>query len=232
MASQLPYQLRPSARNQTSISATAANSQNHSITALAPIESKATTARPDLTLYRFAMEFRAAECGKEDDVGIGKKKIVESNLHCPKILKAVLVFIGKKCDNNLMVLQSSKIIGFTQFHLRMRMHLLNIPNGFVCGIQLTEQYEVPTTPSLMSAENGPELDQGCKAIPNGGCYSGCYVKFSSFSNTQLSQRVIQQPPLRRVSSGYVKSKVEEDPDLISCKDYENITRTPSATTGL
>ncbi|KAI9272863.1 hypothetical protein BDA99DRAFT_569148 [Phascolomyces articulosus] len=65
-------------RDQTSISTTTPNNQNRSITGLAPVESNATAARPDLKLYQFGMEFGAAECGKADEAGIGKKEIVES----------------------------------------------------------------------------------------------------------------------------------------------------------
>ena len=82
---------------------------------MAPIDTKVTSARPDLTLFRFGMEFGAAECGKEDKAGVGKKEIVESNLRCPKILKSMLLHIGFKCDNDKDVIRSLKIIGVSQF---------------------------------------------------------------------------------------------------------------------
>ena len=61
------------------------------------------------------MEYGVAECGKGDDEVTGKKEIVETSLHCPKIMKSMLLHTSSKCDNDKDVTRALRIIGFAHF---------------------------------------------------------------------------------------------------------------------
>ncbi|KAG2220827.1 hypothetical protein INT45_004488 [Circinella minor] len=144
-------------RDNGSVATTFIDNQERSVTGMTAIAAKSPSIRPDLVLYKNGVEYRVAECGKGDNEGTGKKEIVETNLHCPKVMKSMLLHAASKCDNDKGVTRALRIIGFTHFDLRMKVLVMDNPNGYVCRIRSTPQYEISTIPSHMSSGLFPIL---------------------------------------------------------------------------
>lgn len=49
-----------------------------------PIEEQQRSVRPDMLVMKDGLDFAVSECSKDDVGGIGKKEIVERQLHLPK----------------------------------------------------------------------------------------------------------------------------------------------------
>ncbi|KAI7851761.1 hypothetical protein BDC45DRAFT_537919 [Circinella umbellata] len=109
---------------QTSVSATAIYNEDRCINGKVKINTKVSSSQPDLSLFQFGMELGAGECGKANDAGVGKKGIVESNLHCPKLLKGMTLYIGSNCNNNKELLRSLQLVGITYFRKYRKSFLL------------------------------------------------------------------------------------------------------------
>ncbi|KAI9494671.1 hypothetical protein BDB00DRAFT_301182 [Zychaea mexicana] len=118
---------------------------------MAAIAAKVSSIRPDLVLFQNGVEYGVAECGKGDDEEVGKKEIVETSLHCPKIMKSMFLHAASKCDNDEGVTRALQIVGFCHFDLRMKVLVMDNANGYVCRIRSTPQYEISTIPSQMSS---------------------------------------------------------------------------------
>ncbi|KAI7857712.1 hypothetical protein BDC45DRAFT_566159 [Circinella umbellata] len=136
-------------RDNVSVATTFIDNEDRAVTGMAAIAAKVTSIRPDLVLYKNGFEYGVAECGKGDDEGIGKKEVEETNLHCPKVMKSMFLHTTSKCDNNEDVTRKLQIIGFSHFDLRMKVLVMDNPDGYVCRIRSTPQYKISTVPSNM-----------------------------------------------------------------------------------
>ena len=54
-----------------------------------PVEEQASSVRPDFLVINDGLDFAVGECGKDDVAGVGKKEIVERQLHVPKVMKDI-----------------------------------------------------------------------------------------------------------------------------------------------
>ena len=91
------------------------DNRDRGVIGFGPVDMQQTSFRPDLILFRNGVEYGAAECGKADTAGIGKKEVIESQLHCPKVLKSMMNLAASKVENDEKTLRSIRIIGFIQF---------------------------------------------------------------------------------------------------------------------
>ena len=66
-----------------------------------PVDEQQRSVRPDFLLIKDGVEIAVGECGKEDLGGIGKKEIVERNLHVPKIMKDLFIRALRKGRNHI-----------------------------------------------------------------------------------------------------------------------------------
>ncbi|KAI8147202.1 hypothetical protein BJV82DRAFT_379524 [Fennellomyces sp. T-0311] len=118
------------------------------------VDSEQTTFHPGLVFYRNDNEYGAAECGKE---------MIESQLHYPKLLKSMINLAGSKVDHDEQTIRSMRIIGLIQFHLQMRVSVLDCPAGYVCRVRTTPTYTIFTQPSMMTTGLLPILKLTWKA---------------------------------------------------------------------
>ena len=103
-------------RDNGSVAITFIDNRERSVTGKTGIAARSSSIRPDLVLYKNGIEYGVAECGKGDDKeATGKKEIVETSLHCPKIMKSMFLHTASKCDNDKDVTRALRIIGFTHF---------------------------------------------------------------------------------------------------------------------
>ncbi|KAI9485155.1 hypothetical protein BDB00DRAFT_792336 [Zychaea mexicana] len=103
-------------RDHTSVAVTVSDNSDRGINGKAAIDFKRSSARPDLVLYRNGIEYGAAEGGNINDDGMSKIEIVESHLHCPKVLKNMLDHAAAKAgENNEQLVRPLRVIGFYQF---------------------------------------------------------------------------------------------------------------------
>ncbi|KAG2219948.1 hypothetical protein INT45_010462 [Circinella minor] len=82
------------------------------VAGLCPVAEKIISVRPDLVLYCDGTENGAGECGKE---GNAKKGLVETSLHCPKVMKSTFLCVSNKCDNEKDLIRTIRIVCFAQF---------------------------------------------------------------------------------------------------------------------
>ncbi|KAI9246907.1 hypothetical protein BDA99DRAFT_526464 [Phascolomyces articulosus] len=135
-------------RDNTSLSTNYIDNQDIGVHGSA-IPSKLRSIRPDLVLFRNGLEYGVGECGKGEDGEISKKEIVETGLHCPKMMKSMLLYSGAKCDNDEKVLRALRVVSFCQFDLRMSVSVLDSPAGYICRLRSTPKYEIFTIPSMI-----------------------------------------------------------------------------------
>ena len=84
------------------------------VTGTSCIEGKQLAVRPDLIFYRNGVEYGAGEVGKEDLAGVGKKELIETQLHCPKVLKDMMNLAATKCGNKESLLRSLRLVAYNQ----------------------------------------------------------------------------------------------------------------------
>lgn len=99
-------------RDKTYVSAAAINSKDRAVTGLYPVADKITSVRPDIVLYLGGTEYGAGECGKG---GSAKKVLVETSLHCPKVMRSMFLCASDKCDNEKDLIRTIRIACFAQF---------------------------------------------------------------------------------------------------------------------
>ena len=85
-----------------------------SITGEKPVDGQQRSVRPDFLLVKDGVEIAVGECGKEDLGGIGKKELMERNLHVPKIMKDLLVRALSKGRHQVSLAQKLKIVAINQ----------------------------------------------------------------------------------------------------------------------
>lgn len=102
-------------RHSGSVATTCIDNEKRAVTGMAAISAKTPSIRPDLVLFKNGVEYGVAECGKGGDEEIGKKEIVETSLHCPKVMKSMLLHAVSKCDNDEEVTRALQVVGFSQF---------------------------------------------------------------------------------------------------------------------
>ena len=78
------------------------------------IPTEANSFRPDLIYFKDGLEYGTAECGKSDDA-TAKKKIIETQLHIPKIMKVMSHRIVKKCKNYKFLARKIRVVALSQF---------------------------------------------------------------------------------------------------------------------
>ncbi|KAI7856070.1 hypothetical protein BDC45DRAFT_533956 [Circinella umbellata] len=118
---------------------------------LMPISEQAKSVRPDLVLYKEDVEYGLGEAGKHDLSGIGKKEIVETQLHSPKLLKDMFLRAAAKVGNDEGFVRKFKTVCFNQTCFRMSISVLDCPKGIVCRMNTTEEYQIPKSVLLFSS---------------------------------------------------------------------------------
>ena len=78
------------------------------------IPERANSFQPDLIYFKDGLEYGTAECGTCDYV-TAKKKVVETQLHTPKIMKSMFNRLVKKCKNNKSIARKIRVVAFSQF---------------------------------------------------------------------------------------------------------------------
>ncbi|KAG2213799.1 hypothetical protein INT45_009418 [Circinella minor] len=115
-----------------------------------PISDQVKSSRPDLLLTKDNVEFGVGECGKIDLGGIGKKEILETQLHLPKLMKDVFTieqYLRQEMMLNLH--ESFKLLGLaTPVSFRMTLSVMDCPDGVVCRLRESEEFEIPQHASL------------------------------------------------------------------------------------
>ncbi|KAG2224152.1 hypothetical protein INT45_000167 [Circinella minor] len=99
--------------------------------------------RPDLVLVKNNVEFGTGECGKDDVAGVGKKELVETQLHGPKIMKDMFVRAARIAGDNEDFIRGFKVVSFNQTCMRMTTSVLDCPKGIVCRVRTSQEYEIP-----------------------------------------------------------------------------------------
>ncbi|KAI7858896.1 hypothetical protein BDC45DRAFT_531431 [Circinella umbellata] len=130
-------------RDNISVSTDYIDNKKQAVTGSA-IPSKLPSIRPDLILFKDGFEFGAGECGKTEE---GKNEVVETGLHCPKIMKSMFLYSGSKCNDDIDVYRALRIVCFCQFGLQMKVSVLDNPSGYVCRLRSTAYYKISTEPS-------------------------------------------------------------------------------------
>ncbi|KAG2223235.1 hypothetical protein INT45_006116 [Circinella minor] len=121
------------------------------IDGLMPISEQAKSVRPDLVLCKEDVEYGLGEVGKYDLSGIGKKEVVETQLHSPKVLKDMFLRAAAKVGDDEAFVRKFKTVCFNQTCFRMSISVLDCPKGIVCRMNTTEEYQIPKSVSLFSS---------------------------------------------------------------------------------
>ena len=79
-----------------------------------PIADQIRSARPDLLLSKNDIELGLGECGKNDFGGIGKKEIMETQLHGPKLMKDVFLRAVDKTNKDPNLIRKLQVVCFNQ----------------------------------------------------------------------------------------------------------------------
>ena len=75
-------------------------------------------------LIKNNVEFGTGECGKDDSAGIGRKELVETQLHGPKIMRDMFVRAARIARNNEDFVRSFKVVAFNQTCMYKEVHFL------------------------------------------------------------------------------------------------------------
>ena len=102
-------------RDSSLVATTIVDNKDRVVSGIAPLPHKISSIRPDLVLFRDGSEYGAAECGKDDECGIGRKEIIETGLHSHKVMKSMFLHLADKCDNQQELLRSLRVVFFGQF---------------------------------------------------------------------------------------------------------------------
>ena len=84
------------------------------VTGASSIKAKVRSTRPDLVILKNNIEYGCSELGKIDDPASTPKKIVESELLCPKTLKDMVCAAAQQVGNDESVTRALKVICFNQ----------------------------------------------------------------------------------------------------------------------
>ena len=81
-----------------------------------------TSIGPDLLLSKDGVGYAVGKYGKTDDdvEGVGTKEIIETSLHCPKLMKSMFHHASSKCDNNKELMHALRIICYCSFGESLR----------------------------------------------------------------------------------------------------------------
>ncbi|KAI9492364.1 hypothetical protein BDB00DRAFT_873449 [Zychaea mexicana] len=81
------------------------------------------------------LEYGCSEVGKSEDVVANKKEVVETYLYSPKTMKDL----------------------FNRIRRRMKLSVMDCPDGYVCRVQETEEYKIPISVECLAAQIIPML---------------------------------------------------------------------------
>ncbi|KAI9274602.1 hypothetical protein BDA99DRAFT_556013 [Phascolomyces articulosus] len=96
---------------------------------------------------------KVTEVGKNEDVVLTRKGIIENELHCPKIMKDILDRVASLVDYNEEIIKKLRFICFHQTNRRMKLPFIDCPRGYTCRIMKTNEYEVlPLTKLVLEAK--------------------------------------------------------------------------------
>ncbi|KAI7848094.1 hypothetical protein BDC45DRAFT_575174 [Circinella umbellata] len=137
--------------------------KNRSITGEKSIDQQQRSVRPDFLLIKGGVEFAVGECGKEDLGGVGKKEIVERGLHVPKIMKDLFVRALSKGRNKISFAEKLKIVAINENGNRLQVCVLDSPKGYACRLFESNEYELPTSASLICAQLFPMMKMVLRA---------------------------------------------------------------------
>ncbi|KAI9273125.1 hypothetical protein BDA99DRAFT_284589 [Phascolomyces articulosus] len=130
---------------------------HRSITGTDKIDNKKTASRPDLLLIKDDFDYGCSEVGKSEDVVANKKELVETYLHSPKTMKDLFSRITQEVDHDLQITRKLKIVCFNNTGRRMKLSVMDCPKGYVCRVQETEEYKIPTSVKSLAAQIIPIL---------------------------------------------------------------------------
>ncbi|KAG2218581.1 hypothetical protein INT45_014170 [Circinella minor] len=100
-------------RDHTSVSMNISQNEDRVVSGENSIPTKANSFRPDLIYSKDGLEYGTAECGKSEDA-TAKKKIIETQLHISKIMKAMFHRLLEKCKNNKTLARKIQVVAFSQ----------------------------------------------------------------------------------------------------------------------
>ncbi|KAI7856382.1 hypothetical protein BDC45DRAFT_67160 [Circinella umbellata] len=183
-------------RDHTSVSMDISQNEDRMVSGENSIPTKANSFRPDLIYFKDGLEYGTAECGKSGDA-TAKKKIIETQLHIPKIMKAMFHRIIKKCKNNKSLARKIRVVALSQFGTSMKVYVMDNPDGYVLRVLESNEFEVGSMPSMMQCGVLPLLRLVLK-----------------------SKYIIKQTNLD--VQGYLTNNDDnKDPDFISNQDNNN-----------
>ncbi|KAG2217724.1 hypothetical protein INT45_001267 [Circinella minor] len=107
--------------------------------------------------FQHGFEYGCSEVGKSEDVVASKKEVVETYLHSPKTMKDLFDRITQEADYDLQIIGKLKIVCFNNTGLRMKLSVMDCPKGYVCRVQETEEYKIPTSVKSLAAQIIPML---------------------------------------------------------------------------
>ncbi|KAI9492362.1 hypothetical protein BDB00DRAFT_765640 [Zychaea mexicana] len=144
-------------RHRTCVAISARINANCSITGTDKIDNKKSASRPDLLLIKDGLEYGCSEVGKSEDVVANKKEVVETYLHSPKTMKDLFNRISQEVNHDLQITRKLKIVCFHNTGRRMKLSVMDCPDGYVCRVQETEEYKIPMSVECLAAQIIPML---------------------------------------------------------------------------
>ncbi|KAI7859895.1 hypothetical protein BDC45DRAFT_530353 [Circinella umbellata] len=150
-------------RNDMACTATAERLNTNRVISGQGLESWLAAWKPDLLLIKDEIEYGCSEHAGYDEAGAGKKKIFEKWLKVPKLLKDMFCRASRKVDNDETYIRKLRIAGFTHNHLRMSLVVMDCPNGYVCRLSRTRDFEIPLSIARINTQLVPILQLILKA---------------------------------------------------------------------
>ncbi|KAI7854600.1 hypothetical protein BDC45DRAFT_507653 [Circinella umbellata] len=122
--------------------------------------------KPDLLLTKQEIEYGVAEHGGYDEACAGRKELFEKWLKLPKLIKDMFCRAARKVNYEKEYMRELKIAGFCHNHLRVSLVMMDCPEGYVCRLTRTRDYEIPLAIPQISKRLIPilKLVLGAKAM--------------------------------------------------------------------
>ncbi|KAG2175299.1 hypothetical protein INT44_007787, partial [Umbelopsis vinacea] len=107
--------------------------------------------RGDLLLQKGTAEYGCAEAGAKFDGPNGSKRMVESGLKTPKMLKDMLNNLAIICQQEEARVVGLRTVGFILSGLTMEILTMDAPNGYITRLTRSKLYQVPKEVSSVNA---------------------------------------------------------------------------------
>ncbi|KAI8376894.1 hypothetical protein BD560DRAFT_391031 [Blakeslea trispora] len=104
--------------------------------------------KPDLILTKDSLELGSGENGRFTGSACGNKEHAEKVLKNPKTMKNMMNLMINQIRNKEQLIHELQVIGFTHFHLKAKLSVMDVPCGYVCRIRHFEELKVPEDQEL------------------------------------------------------------------------------------